>query len=243
MDKLSLRLSVKAKNWRMNDSSSGDADAEFSIVRKQALERDKHTCVGCGFKASKWQEVHHLNDDHSDNRLKNLVTACSYCHMCQHIGLAGRNEEAVLVWLPELSQVQVNHLVRSVQVAQRWAETSTSARQVKPKDIRTAQTIAEGANTLMAALRAREDEAEERLMTSDLLELANIMLAMPDDVYERREEFLHGFRMLPLGVREQEGKNTMEQMVDSWMQPGGPYVNVKPNTWYGLFKSSLNKLR
>jgi intracellular multiplication protein IcmJ len=237
-----LWLSVKAKNWRMNDEGSTDADAEFALVRQKALSRDDYTCVCCGFKTSKWQEVHHVNDDHSDNRLENLVTVCSYCHMCQHIGLAGRNNEAVLIWLPEISQDRLHHLVRTVQVAQRWAETSTQQRQVKVDTIRAAQKIAEGAEQLMAALRAREDEAEARLGTSDLLELANIMLAMPDDIYEMRGEFLHGFRMLPLGVRMQNADDVMLKMSSSWLEAGGPYVNMRPTTWLGMMKASLKQV-
>ncbi len=60
-----LFLSVKTLNWRMNDRHSQDADMEFSRVRKKALERDAYTCRFCGFKNNKWQEVHHVNDDHA----------------------------------------------------------------------------------------------------------------------------------------------------------------------------------
>jgi intracellular multiplication protein IcmJ len=237
-----LWLSVKTKNWRMNDETSADADAEFSLVRQKALSRDDYTCVCCGFKTGKWQEVHHVNDDHSDNRLENLVTVCSYCHMCQHIGLAGRNNEAVLVWLPEIPQDQIHHLVRTIQVAHSWAESTTQGRNVKMDTIRAAQKIAEGADKLMAALRAREDQAEARLQTSDLLELANIMAAMPDDMYARRGEFLHGMRMLPLGVRMDGATDVMKQISASWLEPGGPYVNLKPTSWLNMMKSSMKKL-
>ncbi len=240
-----LRLSVKAKNWRMNDAGSTDADAEFQIVRRNALDRDDYTCALCKFKAAKWQEVHHVNDDHSDNTLSNLMTVCSFCHMCQHIGLAGRNEEAVLVWLPEIPQATLHHLVRTILVGQRWAETATQARAARAEVVKQAQATAAGANRLMGELRAREDQAEQMMGTSDLLEIANIMLATPDDVYERRHEFLHGFRMLPLGVRFNDGsrgkEDVMAKMVDSWMEPGGAYVNLRPQSWLTLFKNSLTK--
>jgi intracellular multiplication protein IcmJ len=243
MTAISLRLSVKAKNWRMNDDSSSASDVEFSVVRKKALDRDKYICQGCGFKASKWMEVHHIDDDHSNNSVKNLVTTCSYCHMCQHIGLAGKNNEATIVWLPEISQAHLHHIVRATQVAQRWTSVSTSTRQMRPDMMREAQKVGEGAEAVIAALREREDEADSRLKTSSLLDLANIMLSMPDDVYERREDFLHGFKMLPFGVRQQDGKNQMDMMVDSWMQPGGPFVNLKPSSWYNMFKMSLGAMK
>lgn len=234
-----LRLSVKAKNWRMMDTHAADADAEFQMVRKKVLERDDYTCRLCGFKAAKWQEVHHVNDDHSDNRKENLWTVCSYCHMCQHIGLAGRNEEAVLVWMPEISQAQLHHIVRTIQVAKRWSDTATKARAVRQETVKQAKKFEDGAAALMSKLRERELVAHERLGTSNLLDLANIMLVMDDAQYERRGEFLHGYRMLPLGVRSSDGDDVMAKIVTTWLEPGGPYVNLSPTSWEGMFRFSL----
>ena len=239
---MSLRLSVKAKNWRMNDDSSADADQEFQLVRHKVLERDDGTCKFCNFKAAKWQEVHHVNDDHADNREKNLTTVCQYCHMCQHIGLAGRNNEAVLIWLPEIQQDVLHHLVRATQVARRWAETASQGRRPQANTMRTAQQVSDGAASFTAALREREDHAESMLGTSDLLEIANILLAMPDDIYEERQNILRGFRMLPLGVRQQNNDDVMTKIVDSWMEPGGPYANMKPTTWAGILKGAIGKM-
>lgn len=238
-----LRLSVKAKNWRMFDSDSEAADTEFALVRKKVLERDDYSCKMCGFKASKWQEVHHVNDDHSDNRKENLLTVCMYCHLCQHIGLAGRNQEAVLAWIPEIPQDRLHHIIRSVQVAKRWSENAMMARGVKSDAIRQAQELADGASSLMAKLRERQMQAEERIGTSDPLEIANIMLSMPDDMYERRGEFLAGIRLLPLGIRKQGVEDMMPKIVDSWLDAGGAYVNLRPSAWLGMFRSSIKNVK
>lgn len=77
--------------WRRDDWMAADADAEFKLVRQKVLERDEHTCRFCGFRAPKWQEVHHLDDNHHNNDPDNLVTACMFCHMVHHLGLAGEN--------------------------------------------------------------------------------------------------------------------------------------------------------
>jgi intracellular multiplication protein IcmJ len=236
---LPLVLSVKAKNWRMNDPNSAAADAEFSNVRKKALDRDDKTCRFCGFKAQQWQEVHHLNDDHSDNRPDNLVTACSFCHMCQHIGLAGRNDEAVLVWLPEMSQIRLNHLVRTLLVAVRWSEGQMVATRGPSPNAMMAKSINDGARALLAKLRSRQAECEEYLKTSDPAEVADLLLAMPDEHYAKRGDFLRGIRLLPLGTRRQDGEDIMPKVVDSWLGSGGPYAGMQPASWVGVLKSAI----
>lgn len=236
---LPLVLSVKAKNWRMFDADSENADVEFEATRKKALGRDQYTCRFCGFKAQKFQEVHHFNDDHQDNRLENLVTACMFCHMCQHFGLAGRNDEGVLIWLPEISQDRLHHIVRSILVAKREAETATASRGMKEAAQASVKEMAEAADAMFAKLKSRMAGAEARIGTADPRELANIMLSMPDDAYAKRAEFLHGIRLLPLGVRLKERENIMPKIVDSWRDAGGLYANMKPQSWLGLVRNYL----
>lgn len=236
---LPLVPSVKCTNWRMYDKDSGEADAEFQRVRKKALERDNQSCRFCGFRHLKWQEVHHVNDDHADNRLENLVTACSFCHMVQHIGLAGRNQEAVLAWIPEISQDRLHHIVRTALVAQRQAELISGEARGAAAMIRAFRQASDAARSALAALRSREIEAERRLGSSDPLEIGNAMLLLPDDIYARRADYLSGIRLLPLGRRQQGSDDVMKKQIDSWADPGGPYHNLKPNSWLGLMRSVI----
>lgn len=247
MSFLPLVLSVKCLNWRMDDSDSELHDAEFQRVRKKALERDKNSCRFCGFTSLSYQEVHHLNDDHSDNRLDNLVTACSFCHMVQHIGLAGKNKEASLVWLPEISQGDLNHLVRALLVAQHpgayaSAPPRRAARAMPTGPSPEQQRISEVARATMSALRDREYEAERRFLTSDPAVLGNALKLLPDEFYERRAETLSGLRLLPLGRRTNADKDVMAEMLNVWTDRGGPFSGLKPTTWEGLFKSKLGML-
>lgn len=238
---LPLFLSVKTLNWRMDDDYSADADNEFKGPRKAALSRDKHTCRFCEFHSNKWMEVHHFNDDHSDNRLENLVTTCTFCHMCQHIGLAGRNKEAVLIWLPEISQVDLHHFVRSRLVAKKYLSNVQSMVGGLPSRIDLAKSIANSADSIMASLMNRQEQAELRIRTSDPLDLANSLLALPDPVYDKRRDLLHGIRMLPLGVRMQNGANIMEKQVSNWMEDAGAYSLLDPTIWIRLMTSALDK--
>jgi intracellular multiplication protein IcmJ len=238
-------LSVKAKNWRMADDSAAEADAEFAAVRRKALERDDWTCQFCGFRSLKWQEVHHVNDDHADNRRDNLVTACIFCHLCQHVGFAGLRREAVLVWLPEIPQARLNHLVRTVLVAWRSADAAGAAgadrpgppmpgARMKEEQQKLFRAMAQGAQALHAGLMARQDEAARRYGTSDLSEFGKLLQLMPDDVYARRADWCAGLRLLPVGSRKRGSEEAMPQIVDSWREPGGPYAGLKPSAWLGL---------
>jgi intracellular multiplication protein IcmJ len=235
---LPLFLSVKATNWRMNDKGAQEADLEFQRSRKKALERDNHTCRFCGFRNNKWQEVHHFNDDHHDNRLENLVTACSFCHMCQHIGLAGAHREAILIYRPELTQAQIHHLVRTALVADAIhegmkAEVDQAGQPKRGPNLKLTAEAAEMGKNLLASLKSSADGARQHILTSDPVDLANAMLLMPDEAYARRKDFLAGIRLLPLGVRSRGNDNIMTQMVDSW-RAGGTYTNLMPNTWKTL---------
>jgi intracellular multiplication protein IcmJ len=233
---LPLVLSVKAVNWRMFDDASADADAEFKLVRLKVLERDDRTCQFCGFRAPKWQEVHHRNDDHSDNSPKNLVTACSFCHMVQHIGLAGRNKEATLVWLPEVPQDRLHHLVRSILVVRHWSDGLAADRRQRQEIARAAKEMADAAEGVMTKFIARAADAERLIGTSDPTTLANILLQMPDALYAKRAEFLNGIRLLPLGRRQQNGVEKMPEVIESWLGTGGPYANLNPRTWVSLLR-------
>lgn len=235
---LPLFLSVKTLNWRANDRNSHEHDMEFQRHRKKALERDSYTCRFCGFRNNKYQEVHHFNDDHADNRLENLVTTCPYCHMCQHIGLAGTNKEAILIYRPELTQVQIHHLVRTAQIAERTydamrAEQADAVQNKKNTGLKTAQEAAEMAKAFMSAMKASAEGARSMLGTSEPADLANAMMLMPDEAYARRREALAGIRLLPLGVRIVNTENQMLGMVESW-RTSSQYSAFAPSTWKAL---------
>lgn len=237
MSLLPLVLSTKQATWRMDDPHSDDSDAEFRSARKKALERDDKTCRFCGFKAASWLEVHHLDDDHHNNDVANLITACPYCHMCQHIGLSGIRGEAVLAYVPEIPQHQLHHLVRCCQVAKHWSDRQ---RQVgKGKDGGGTKEMADAADAILGKLRAREAEAERLLGTADPKVLADAFLALDDAAYEQRGRALSGIRLLPLGVRKQGAEDIMEKMLDAWMETGGPYANLRPTSWFGMMRSAL----
>ena len=49
----------------------------------QVLQRDNYECQNCHSKESLVE--HHINGDHDDNKMENLVTLCQKCHRAIHL--------------------------------------------------------------------------------------------------------------------------------------------------------------
>ena len=124
-------------------------------------------------------------------------------------------------------------------VAERCYETARADVRANPGVTKQFRDYAEAAKSVRAEFRAREAEAEARLGTCDPLEIANALLLMPDKAYEARSEALAGIRLLPLGRRVNGTEDIMAKHVDAWLEPAGPYANLKPHSWTGLMRSVL----
>lgn len=106
-------LGVKRAKWRLDDEHADEADTDFARIKSAILTNQAFTCQFCAFRAAKYQEIHHFNDDHHDNSAENLLTTCNLCHQVHHLGMAGMNASGFMAYIPELTQVEINHLVRA----------------------------------------------------------------------------------------------------------------------------------
>ena len=77
--KLDLAPSVKRSRSRAQDENSATADKAFSAIRQSVLQRDNWACWYCGWVDKLYNEVHHLDDKHSNNQVSNLVAVCGDC--------------------------------------------------------------------------------------------------------------------------------------------------------------------
>lgn len=166
----------------MIDWHAHEVDARYSGVRKQILERDDYTCAYCLFRSLKYQHIHHLNDDHAINKSENLVTACALCHQCFHLGLAGVNNSGVMTYVPELSQAELNNLVRACFVA------------IANKGVNE-----EAATAIYAALENRSFVIEDMFgpNTASPSAFGQAFVEMKPEAYESRQMRMPGLRLLP----------------------------------------------
>jgi intracellular multiplication protein IcmJ len=199
MAKHELRLAVKRHSWRPTGQYESTKDS-WAKVRAQILDRDKHTCQFCGFYAAKYQEVHHLDSDHENDIPENLITTCPLCHATQHIGLAGKENRGVLIWLPEMTQQQLNHAIL-------WLELGPYSK----SDV--ASYISGPKQTLNDFFNYRIQFCAKKLGTSSPGELGDNLLNLSDEQYENDVLVrLSSVRLFPLI------KNYSEDMQKTWQE-------------------------
>ena len=181
-----ITLSIKRDGFRGDQPDPVKGLADFKTIRPVVLERDRNVCQFCGFHAPKYQEVHHL-EDHEDNSPENLITACSICHMCHHIGFAGIKSKGVLIYCKEGAnipnfQAVLNNLVRTL-----WfCELSEN------------KEISLNAKDYLKRLENLRVAANSYLGTSDPIFLANYLRELDDKTYNSRGTVLEGIYLLPL---------------------------------------------
>lgn len=207
---LPLHLSAKRATWRVADGHASESDIAFQAIRVRVLQRDDHTCRFCGLRAEKYQEVHHLDDNHANNKPDNLVTACCLCHQCFHVGLAGMHGGGKIIYLPELSQADLHHMVRGIFVA-----------------VQSENPYKEAAMSLYAALSARGAVANEIFARNvqDASLLGQALLDMPQDSLPQAMENLAPLRLLPLPGRFGPQTSYWREHV---------YGALPPETWAAL---------
>lgn len=188
MEKPPLIIGVKCKEWRGSGKSLA-SDTKYQEARKIALKRDNLVCQYCGFQAKKYQETHHINDDHNDNRAENLLTCCPLCHAVHHIGLVGVQGKGILIYAPDIGQQHINRLSmmffaisKGVEQGNDFATRNYAIVDEAEYDLRDRKKyIAKAFGT---------DEAENPLW------LANMLLSLPDKEYKERARLLSGVRLL-----------------------------------------------
>lgn len=179
-------LSVKRKQWRMEQSEkeSNDADPVFRQVRKRVLERDGHRCLFCGFSSPSHQEIHHLDGDHANHALDNLVTVCSIDYLCLHLGMGALKGAIFLAVVPELTQAEITNLMRLYHCA--LAEGDEEVR--------------DRLAGLYAIFESRSVDVFKRVFEADFSngqEIAIAISRLDDAAFSSRSRTLEGIRVIP----------------------------------------------
>jgi intracellular multiplication protein IcmJ len=233
-----LVLSSKRSVWRMNDHAD-EADKEFQKIRRAVLDAYQNTCVYCSHQSEKFQEAHHRDDDHKNNKQSNIACACPLCHQVFHPGLAGMKEGGDLVYVPELDQATLNQLALTI-----WMVNKVDVAKLVGDAAVTMTRLVSKAKALMGLLDNRRGTVVLRLKEAlkdpaykfpqELLQkikishitptlLSNVLMSLDEADYEKRDQLLGGIRLLPKAAR-------FSKRIDHWSAEQAKVTPV--DSWY-----------
>jgi intracellular multiplication protein IcmJ len=199
--------------------------SKLKSLTEKTLKRDDYTCRFCGFRAKQYQRVIPWVDAGDPP----YATICTFCEPCLSLERNGVTGSGLLLWLPEISQVELNHLARAIYVAR--AEEGTM----------------EGlATRALDSLMIRRTEAKKRLGSDDPLLLATILReSLSKKEVEAAITKLDGIRLLPSEkymVRGAKGDaNQLPRLAQYWLSKDGPYGQQLPSTWQDNLQKVLAK--
>lgn len=211
-------LRVKKSLWRRDDPESGGKPIVPPDIRKLVVERDRGVCAHCGFAAEKWQEIHHLDDNHDNNDPVNLATLCPWCHGCHHVGFMGMSGKMRLIYLPEIPQTLIFHFVRILFVG-------------AAIDFDDRMKIGSAAKNLYGILLSRTKDIVQAFgpESDNPAILGNILLE-----HGVPEERISGFRLLP-----EKGK-VWQPLVQYWAR--SVFSGLPPAMWVEVRRQIEKKL-
>jgi intracellular multiplication protein IcmJ len=211
-------LRVKKSLWRREDPESGGKPTVPPDIRKLVIERDRGGCAHCGFAAEKWQEIHHLDDDHHNNDPNNLATLCPWCHGCHHVGFMGMSGKMRLIHLPGIRQTTIFHFVRILFVG-------------AAIDFDDKMKIGSACRSLYGILASRTKDVVAAFgpESDNPAGLGNILLEN-----EVPEDRIAGFRLIP-----EKGK-VWQPLVQYWAR--SVFADHPPLIWAGVLSQIEKKL-
>ena len=207
-------LSVNRGISRVDDPDHVYADQAFAHIRPLILKKYENTCCYCGFKAEKWQEVHHVDGNHRNNAEDNLVVACRLCHLCHHLGYVGSRDMGALFICTELSQASLNHLVRTMWIGKRSRDTY----------------IRQQCTAHLENLAGFKEVLEREYGYNSTLQMANDLLQMSDQEYSFRADAQRDIRILFY-------ENGFRDQIQYWAS--NTYASTPSETWSSLLDTHL----
>ena len=143
------------------------------------------------------------------------LTACPLCALPQHLERSRIDEEAALVWLPEMSQQAINAMMREIHIQIRALGEDLQADSIFKKQSPSHRSL----HYARAVLVERIQPAIYRIGTSSAHELGIALLELSPAAYARRAALLGGLRLMPLGRFFDGDRDVYPEIVDSWMKP------------------------
>lgn len=196
-------------------------------MAEKAQKRDDYACRFCGFRSKQYQR----SIPFADAGDPPVATVCTFCEQVLNLERAGITGAGLLLWLPEMSQVDLIHVTRAIYVARAEAKSQGGA-------------MAALATRALDALTARRAEAKKRLGSDDPLLLATILRESLDaDERSAAAAKLEGIRLLPSEKYMMRGKkgdaNQFPQIAKYWASASGPFGAWPAGKWQEILQKAV----
>jgi hypothetical protein len=171
-------------------------------------------CAFCGLPSGKCQ-MQSPGPRKSNGYSTGDLPACPLCALPQHLERSRIDEEAALVWLPEMSQQAINAMMREIHIQIRALGEDLQVDSIFKKQSQSHRSL----HYARAVLAERIQPAIDRIGTNSAHELGIALLELSPAAYARRAALLGGIRLMPLGRFFAGGRDVYPEIVDSWMKP------------------------
>jgi hypothetical protein len=209
-----ITLSIDAVSWVPSPNQRGSMD-DAGLARMR--------CAFCGLPSGKCQ-MQSPRPRKSDGESAGGLPACPLCALPQHLERPRIDDEAALVWLPEMSQQAINAMMREIHIQIRALGENPQADSIFKKHSPSHRSL----HYARAVLSERIQPAIDRVGTSSAHELGFALLELSPAAYARRAALLGGLRLMPLGRFFDGDRDVYPEIVDSWMKPSDkPGVRTK----------------
>lgn len=142
----------------------------------------------------------------------NAPACCVLCHLVRHLERPRIDEEAILIWLPEMDQRILNVICREMHLALHAAHQPLDNEAPRRGDAADLAQI----HHAHQVLRQRTEHAAVRLGTDRPSELAEALRALPRQARTRRADLLGGLRLLPRGRFFVGDEDIYPSVVNAW---------------------------
>ena len=194
-----IPFAIGASSW-FRPPAPPRAQADTALAAKP--------CAFCGIRSGKWQ----MSCAPVMSSMSEAQAACPLCALPQHLGRPRIDQEAALVWLPEMSQQAITALMRSLHLQLRALGEDMGA----TVSFRKRSPQLRGVHYARAILSERSALADARLGTSSPSTLGLALLELSPAGTARQRELLGGLRLLPLGRFFDGATDVYPDIVDAW---------------------------
>lgn len=113
MKLLPLKIVCKAGNWQHFHDRT--LSKNYGKIKDVISARDESACSFCGYPSDK-NELINKDGNYNNNKQDNIVLSCSICRQILLFDGHGLADDfgGRIVFLPEISQIDINHFMRTV---------------------------------------------------------------------------------------------------------------------------------